>query len=238
MNLLNQPNLPNRKASGSQLTFSMVAAICLLSMGCGGTEAGETTLTPTDTATVPDNDRFALVSETEGPVVNQNACSDGQWVDYECDARLGFLAGGCRPEFGSVIAYTPDDPCPICVPDESSVQSCGAGATAYRAFMQHVVTQSCANFCEEDADCFAWEISNACDTIVIPLFGAIDEEPILFAGIFASQHCAACPEVTDKSFSRRPGSDDFDAGARLLSSYRPTCDQNTHVCVLAPATEP
>ncbi len=117
-------------------------------------------------------------------------CGD-TFVDYECDAILE----GC-PE-GMHRDHDPADPCGICVDDAESPLTCEAVRTRYLQLLDHIIRSSCADFCESDADCFVYEVSNDCGTgCRYALFGGIDEEIEIVAEQFSAESCApACVDV-------------------------------------------
>ncbi len=180
---------------------------------------------------------FALVSDVEGPIANTNSCEGDAWFDHDCDLRLEEEIFSCNPEDGKHISHVEHDPCPVCADDEPGrdTSDCSAWSAEYRAFMLHNVTQSCANWCESDDDCFAWELRNACGTVLIPLFGGIDEEPILFAETFATHNCGGCEAVTATAIGKAAdGRILGDGPSELLERYVPACDTGAKVCVLRP----
>jgi hypothetical protein len=175
---------------------------------------------------------YSLVPEGAEPIENVAKCSSDEFVDYGCDARIEPLSGGCEP--GKVIGREDDDACPLCVEAERAETTCESASADYRAFLSGQIGESCANYCASDDDCFLWQNHNACGTVAIPLFGGIDEEPILFAEMFAGQRCDVCGAVEQSLVVKRPDGriDPEGASGALLNGYRPACDEDAHVCVL------
>jgi hypothetical protein len=163
-------------------------------------------------------------------------CEAGRWIDFGCDALLPME---CAPE-GKHIDFDPADDvhCPICVePGPSDPEDCPGWQTYYGLFLYEIIRDSCANWCEDTSDCFAWEIQNSCGVVAWSLFGGIDEEPIFFAETFSEENCNQCIYREQVLFLRRPGSDEVEPidgaigfGSGLLIEYRPECHQNQ--CVL------
>ena len=96
-----------------------------------------------------------------------------------------------------------------------------------RSSRSPVWSTSCANWCESDDDCFAWEIDNACGDFALSLRGLIDEEPIAFAEEYASAHCGSCGDAVQSIYLKRPGSDVIEgpdaAHESLLENFEPRC---------------
>jgi len=179
---------------------------------------------------------YSLVSadgQSHGPAP---VCAAGHWIDFNCDALLPM---DCASD-GKHIDFDPADDvhCPVCVePSQSDPDDCAAWQTYYGIFLYEFISDSCANWCEETRDCFAWEIHNACGIVAWSLRGLVDEEPILFAETFAKENCKLCSSIGQVLFLRRPGSDEIEPidgatghGSGLLEEYRPECHKNQ--CVL------
>ena len=110
-------------------------------------------------------------------------CGD-TFVDYECDVILDPCPKGMHRDFD------PADPCGICVDDPKSPLLCEAARKRYLQMLDHVISASCADFCETDDDCFVIEIDNACASgCSYALFGGIDEEILIIAEQFSAESC-------------------------------------------------
>ena len=147
---------------------------------------------------------------------------DGPFIDHDCDA---FIPLTCGPD--EHIDYDDGVICPVCTADSGQdPTSCAGWRQRHGEFLRHLVSESCANWCETDNDCFAWEINNACGTHALSLTGAIDEEPLYFAGAFAEESCGECGAVPQTVFMRRAGSDVIEGDGQhsgLLLRFRPVC---------------
>jgi hypothetical protein len=146
----------------------------------------------------------------------------------------------CSEEEGLICSDPTDNsPCPVCCHHEPTDDTTCVGENVhYRAFLEDVVSNSCANYCDDDSECFAWEIQNSCGTYALSLQGWIDEEPIMFAEEFAADHCAVCGERQQVVFMKRPGSTEIEGPyvsgfptdeeyeSILLPHYRPVCVQS------------
>jgi hypothetical protein len=165
------------------------------------------------------------------PQVSPPACTAG--VGYVCDGdrRVDCVA----PD--EVISFDParDTRCPVCAAPPAGARTCERAQREYREFLGEVVSATCTNFCEEHADCAAWEITNACGSVALSLTGLVDEEPIGFAETFAATRCNSCAAVPQRMTLRRWGSPTLEGdlpSAGLLDDYGPRCVN--HQCVLQP----
>ncbi len=220
------------------LMFSCVFALVLTTgAGCGVATSPGTDATPGIDAgpdgTVPDppnTDIYAVVSSGPYRAPPPPSC-EGEFIDYDCDAIIPLQ---CGP--GAHIDYDSDVVCPVCAQDGADdPTTCDGWQDRYGDFLHHLIRESCANWCETDSDCFAWEIDNACGSYALSLTGAIDEEPIYFAGEFAEHNCGVCGAVEQTVFLRRPGSDVIEGDGQhsgLLTSFQSECW--AHQCVLTP----
>jgi hypothetical protein len=165
------------------------------------------------------------------PVVPPPVCRAAE--DYPCDEdrRVECVA----PDEVITFDAARDARCPVCAPPPAGARSCEKSEREYRDFLAAVISASCANYCEEDADCVAWELTNSCGSIALSLEGGIDEEPIELAEEFAATRCGDCGVVAQTITLRRAGSPRLEAdpsSAGLLDAYGPRCV--THQCVLEP----
>jgi hypothetical protein len=163
------------------------------------------------------------------PTVPPSVCTDA-WVDFDCD---GAVSECTAPDVISFDAERNAN-CPVCAPPPAGARSCEKAQREYRAFLATAISASCANYCETDQQCAAWEITNSCGTVALSLLGGIDEEPIFYAEQFAANHCGDCGEVPQTGTLRRAGSPvlEFDPSTGLLDDLGPRCVSNQ--CVLAP----
>jgi hypothetical protein len=132
----------------------------------------------------------------DGGVVNgdEGLGCDETFIDYDCDNVLAPCPEGTHRDFD------PMSPCAICADNQENPVPCEAARERYAAFLDHIIPSSCADFCETVADCYVFDISNACSRDIIPLYGAIDEEIILVAEQFAHDNCApVCGDVQARS---------------------------------------
>jgi hypothetical protein len=167
-----------------------------------------------------------LACETEVPTI-------GWCVGTETPRRVP-LDCAARDEVISFDAND-DENCPYCEtpPVGDVTRSCPEARAIYRDFVWDLVSSSCANSCESDADCFAWEIVNACGNVVVSLMGSLDEEPISFMEEYAAAHCGACGATPQSEFIRRPDARVSANGGwvPLLDDFEPRCVERQ--CVLA-----
>ena len=124
------------------------------------------------------------------PSTDVGPCGD-TFIDYDCDALLEECPEGTHRD------YDPAYPCAICVDDADPPLTCDAARTRYQEMLDHVIRNSCADFCESDTDCFVMELSNACARgCTYALFGGIDEEIDIIAEQFAAESCEpACGDA-------------------------------------------
>lgn len=187
---------------------------------------------------------FSVASRTEYLSPPPPACM-GAFIDHGCDGPGNGSAGadtGSRVPLDcdvpdEVISFEAGDDrhCPFCAPpgEGDDERSCDEVTESYGDFLSDVVSASCANYCEADTECAAWEIVNACGDFVLSLRGSIDEEPISFAEEFAVTHCGVCGATPQLIYLRRANSDRIEGGApagSLLESYLPRCIERQ--CVL------
>ena len=167
------------------------------------------------------------------------ACESGTPEERWCvgTASQPSAPVGCAVP-GEVISFTANDDvnCPFCAapPAGDLTRACPDARTIYHEFVWDLVSPSCANFCESDADCFAWEVKNACGDIVVSLYGLEDEEPLAFMEEYAATHCGACGTAAQEMYLRRPGSSRIEFGApmgSLLEGFESRCVERQ--CVLA-----
>ena len=232
----------------SPLIVALALVACTALLGCELLVARELGPGPEDpdeqTPAVPLPDLGDIPMAAQASVVSASGflrvpppvCEAGEWVDYGCDAELPL---SCE-DSGLRIGFVDDDdsPCPSCLPaSEDDPTTCTGWRYRYSEFLAHNISQSCASWCEEDSQCVAWEIHNACGRNAMALFGGIDEEPILFAEAFARENCGLCGEFDSQWFMRRAGADSVEAvdgatgvGSGLLLRYAPACFENQ--CVL------
>lgn len=172
----------------------------------------------------------AVPSADGYPVVPPPVCDTP--TDYPCDERRVECAA---PDEVLTFDAARDASCPVCAPPPAGSRSCEKSRREYREFLAAVISASCANYCEEDADCAAWELTNSCGSVALSLEGGIDEEPIGLAEEFAASRCTECGQVAQTMTLRRAGSSRLEAdpsSAGLLDDYGPRCINNQ--CVLAP----
>jgi len=166
------------------------------------------------------------------PHVPAPVCTD-TWVDFGCDETLPLDCAA--PD--QVISFDADRNahCPVCAAPPTGALLCDRVRTEYRAFLGSIISSSCANYCEADDNCAAWEIVNACGSVAVSLRALIDEEPIGFAEEFASTRCASCGEIPQRISLRRAGSPNIEGdlpSSGLLDHYSPRCVNRQ--CVLQP----
>jgi hypothetical protein len=200
----------------------------------GATAAGEGGVANTGeggTESTGEGGTGAFASGDGYPQVPPPACSAG--ADYVCDGdrRIDCAA----PD--EVIAFDParDMRCPVCAAPPAGSRTCERSRSEYRDFLAAIVSATCTNYCEEDSDCAAWEITNACGSVALSLTGLLDEEPIGFAEDFAATRCEPCGNVPQRITLRRVGSPTLQgdpSSAGLLDSYGPRCVNRQ--CVLQP----
>ena len=106
------------------------------------------------------------------------------FIDYNCEAVFDPCPEGTHRD------YDPSSACPVCLENSTSSLSCDAARARYRAFFTHIVSSSCADFCETAADCRKVAFDNACARHSAAIFGNIDEEVIEAAAQFARETCA------------------------------------------------
>ena len=105
------------------------------------------------------------------------------FVDMDCDATMTACPAGQHRDFTS-------GPCSECVPDTRADRSCAWGRERYGEFLAELTSASCADFCQSDADCRAFTLSNSCaESCSIALYGFIDEEVLWAAEEFAKESC-------------------------------------------------
>jgi hypothetical protein len=201
------------------------------SVGDAGGEGGVESTGEGGTGNSPQGGTNAIPSGDGYPAIPPPACNAR--VDYPCDE--GRRVECAAPD--EVISFDAarDATCPVCAPPPAGSRSCEKSQREYREFLAAVISASCANYCEEDADCAAWEITNSCGSVALSLEGGIDEEPIGLAEEFAATRCGECGEVAQTMTLRRAGSAELEvdpSSAGLLSAFGPRCVN--HQCVLAP----
>ena len=169
-------------------------------------------------------------------------CTTG-FIDFGCDGDgEGGASGSSVPLDcdvpNEVISFDADDGkhCPFCAPPgpDDQERDCSSVSEDYGDFLSDIVSASCANYCDTDAQCFAFEIVNACGDFVISLYGLIDEEPIAFAEEYATTHCGVCGATPQRIFMRRSNSDVIEGGVpdrAFLEHFVPRCLERR--CVLA-----
>lgn len=216
-------------------TGTLAATLAILS-SCGDPEPsnpGDIDAAPSGAdARVPDpidSDTYAVVSTGEYRAVPAPACTD-EFIDRNCDE---FLPLQC--EANEHADYDPSMICPVCAADSPADPSaCDGWRYRYGDFLRHLISESCANWCDTDTDCVAWEINNACGSYALSLRALIDEEPIIFGEQFANDNCSVCGAMPQTAFLRRGGSSTIEGDGQhngLLESYQPECRSNQ--CVLA-----
>jgi hypothetical protein len=110
-------------------------------------------------------------------------CTD-EWIDFGCDSILDPCPTGMHRDFDV------SDPCAICVDDPATPLSCEAARARYTALLEHVIPSSCADYCEEDADCAVYTFDNACSSgCHYAVYTAIDEDIIEVASQFSAESC-------------------------------------------------
>jgi len=234
--------------------LALGVALAALAWGCGSGEseqlpedpvvqsgdvpAGDEPAEPSDTGSDSDDEppetgvvALMLSGETGAPGAG---CGE-EFIDHGCDAVLPLVCGQ-----GNLIGFdTPDAPCPTCQPasDVGIAANCDVARIDYAAFFAQSISLSCANWCESDDDCIAFEITNNCGTVALALTGGIDEEPVFFAQEFSRTRCAACSEgqeIEQREFARRSTGEwlggESEGHSGLLTHTRPRCVERQ--CVL------
>jgi hypothetical protein len=197
----------------------------------GGGEGGVESPGEGGTGNAPQGGTGAVPSGDGYPAIPPPVC-DAR-TDYPCDEDRRVECAA--PD--EVISFDAarDASCPVCAPPPAGARSCEKSQREYREFLAAVISASCANYCEEDADCVAWELTNSCGSVALSLEGGIDEEPIGLAEEFAATRCGECGEVAQTMTLRRAGSVRLEAdpsSAGLLDAFGPRCVERQ--CVLAP----
>jgi len=145
------------------------------------------------------------------PIENPSGCGSN-FIDYDCDSSMDSCPSGEHRDYRG-------GGCSVCVPDTSLDRSCEWGRSRYQAFLAEVTRASCADFCDDESDCYVSELTNACaSSCNVALYGPIDEEIVWAADEFARESCTP-----------------FCAG-----SAAPACDKRSalacvdHHCVMLP----
>jgi hypothetical protein len=182
---------------------------------------------------------FSVVSadnyvRTPPPACEMEPPASGWCVGTETPLRVP-LNCARRDEVISFDAND-DENCPFCAPPPVGgvTLACPDARAIYRDFVWDLVSSSCANSCDSNADCFAWEIVNACGNVVVSLRGSLDEEPISFMEEYAAAYCGECGATPQSTFIRRPEALALENGGGwvpLLDDFEPRCVERQ--CVLA-----